>query len=134
MNAALTAYAVQQEVTYLELPTAAVLELPLARVRNRAGVFVAPTAASTTAAGEPVVVDKELFFDPIDAPGNSAYPIVYASWAVTDRKPSDQVRTPWIRAYLAFLLGDGQALLEQGPYGRLPAAVIKRALAAIGKP
>ena len=121
-------------VTYLELPTAAVLELPLARVRNRAGVFVAPTAASTTAAGEPVVVDKELFFDPIDAPGNSAYPIVYASWAVTDRKPSDQVRTPWIRAYLAFLLGDGQALLEQGPYGRLPAAVIKRALAAIGKP
>jgi len=71
---------------------------------------------------------------PRDAPGKSAYPIVYASWAITDRKPSDPVRTPWIRAYLAFLLGDGQALLEQGPYGRLPAAVVKRALAAIGKP
>jgi hypothetical protein len=58
-------------VTYLELPAAVVLELPLVRVRNRAGVFVAPTAASTTAAGARVVLDKELFFDPIDAPGTS---------------------------------------------------------------
>lgn len=118
-------------ISYVELPTAIALDLPLARVRNRSGAYVAATAASTTSAGEYAVVDAQMSFDPTDAKGAASYPIVYASWAVVDAKPGDAAKARWIRAYLEYVLGDGQKLLERDHYGRLPASLVKRALAAL---
>jgi hypothetical protein len=118
-------------ITYVEWPIAVAFALPVATLENHAGEWRAPTSATTTAAGADARVDGRLFFDPVASDDPAAYPIVYASWAVVDGNAHDAMKLRSIRAYLEFLLGPGQKLIEEGNYGRLSPAVVERALAAV---
>ena len=74
------------------------------------------------------------FAAPIPSDATSgAYPLVYTRTLRLAIAPLDHAEGTWIETFARYLLTDGQDRFEKLGYGRLPAAVAKRALASLGK-
>jgi hypothetical protein len=126
------------------------LELPAALIRNAAGQYVAPTGRHATQAALDATYDPDLAFqsfrgrnEPVPPPPirtgatrKNAYPMITVTWAYVGAfyfdadtpyaRPSPMA--PQVAQYLQFVLRDGQPLLEAQGYGRLPRALLERAL------
>ncbi len=124
-------------VGYVEQAYALQNKFTVAEVKNKAGEFVAPTLESTTAAAEKLTVPANLQFTVKDTGNPAAYPITSQTFVVafTDACKagfSEQVANG-IKQFLTYGLGDGQAVLAQLQYAKLPAAIDSQAKAQIGK-
>ena len=115
-------------VGYVEQAYALQNNFTTAAVKNKCGKFVAPTLASTTAAGEGIKIPADLGFSIIDAPSPKAYPIASrrscSSTRTCARPGSRQGTAKAVKAWLDYALGDGQKVLAQLQYGPLPAALL----------
>jgi len=120
-------------IGYVDLSDAVENKLRYAAVKNQAGKYVMPDAASVTAAGEGIQVDDKLLFSALNAGGAAAYPITAQSWCMAYAKQPDQAKGAALKAYLKFLLTDGQALLPQINFAPVPKALQAKALAQIEK-
>lgn len=118
-------------ISHLDLALARVRKLKVARLKNRAGVHVEPSAAGATAAAASVPIGADLGFDPVDAPAADAYPIVYVTYAVVSPPTTDTPTWKMIVPWLTYLLTDAQATLAQDHVGALPPALAARAVAAV---
>jgi phosphate transport system substrate-binding protein len=124
-------------IGYAELNYAAAQHLPVASIENRAGAFVAPSSASTTAAVQ--AFDKELSQDVrasiVDPPASAkdAYPISGLSFFLIAKDGSDTVERQAIRNFVQYILTGGQDLSEGLDYARLPKAVQDQALGVLGQ-
>ena len=111
--------------------------MPVAAIQNRAGSFVAPSAASTTAAVQ--AFDQELAQDVrasiVDPPASAkeAYPISGFSFFLIAKDGSDVVERQAIRDFTQYIVTGGQDLSEGLDYARLPKPVQDHALACSGK-
>jgi phosphate transport system substrate-binding protein len=121
-------------VGYVEQAYALQNNFNTADVKNRSGHFVAPTLASTSAAGQGLTIPSDLGISTIDAPNASAYPIasqtfidVYKDVCKAGMKRSDAKA---LGAFLDYGLGEGQACLNQLFYAKLPAPLLAKAKAA----
>lgn len=131
---------VPNTIGYVEAAYAKASGKPSAKLLNRAGKPVAPSAASVTAAVESamkVKQDKEpyslhpLAFSFTDAEGEGAYPIVGASYAILFKKqPKD--KGPVIAEFLKWVVADGQKFATDLEYAPLPADLTKKAHELIG--
>jgi phosphate transport system substrate-binding protein len=131
------AAAVKQQsgaVGYVEEAYALQNNFTTAAVKNKAGKFVDPTLASTTAAGTGVTVPKDLGISIIDSPNPSAYPI--ASQTFVDvyqdlcKGGLDKSKAGAVKGFIDYGLGAGQAVLGQLQYAKLPAPILTKAQAA----
>ncbi len=106
--------------------------LGIALVRNQAGRFVGPAAASVSAAVAEATVkpDGTLALDYTPA-GADAYPISTASYLLFYGAGADPGRSTALRHFAAWALTDGQALAEGLDYAPLPADVVGPALATV---
>lgn len=120
-------------VGYVDLSDAVVHKLRFAAVKNQAGKYVPPDAASVTAAADGITVDDKLLFSALDARGDLAYPITAQSWCLIYAKQTDPAKGTALKAYFKFLLTDGQGLLGTIHFARLPPALQEKALAQIDK-
>jgi phosphate transport system substrate-binding protein len=120
-------------IGYVDLSDAIENKLKYAAVKNRAGKYVAPDAASVTAAAASLTVDDKLLFSALDAPGDTAYPITAQSWCMVYAKQSDKAKGAALKAYFKFLLTEGQALLPKINFAPVPKALQDKALAQIEK-
>ncbi len=124
-------------IGYAELNYAAEKHLPVASIQNRAGAFVAPSAASTTAAVQ--AFDQELAQDVrasiVDPPASAkeAYPISGLSFFLIAKDGSDAVERQAIRDFAGYIITGGQDLSEGLDYARLPKPVQERALNLLGE-
>jgi phosphate transport system substrate-binding protein len=124
-------------IGYAELNYAAAQNLPVASVQNRAGSFVAPSAASTTAAVQ--AFDHELAQDVrasiVDPPASAkdAYPISGLSFFLIAKDGSDVAERQAIRDFAQYIISGGQDLSEGLDYARLPKPVQDRALELLGQ-
>jgi phosphate transport system substrate-binding protein len=75
-------------IGYVDLSDAKASGLHYATVKNGAGRYIEPKAAS--AAGEAVDVKDNLLFSALNAKGDAAYPITYQSWVIVYAKPADK--------------------------------------------
>jgi phosphate transport system substrate-binding protein len=121
-------------VGYVEQAYALQNNFATADVKNKAGRFVAPTLASTSAAGQGLTIPSDLGISTIDAPNASAYPIasqtfidVYKDVCKAGMKQSDAKA---LGAFLDYGLGEGQSSLSQLFYAKLPAPLLAKAKAA----
>ena len=89
------------------------------------------TAASAAAAGTTVAPD--LTFHAVWAPGATAYPITYQSWDLVYAKQANANDAAMLKAYLGYLLGDGQKLLPSLNYAPLPSSIDSQAVAQLSK-
>jgi phosphate transport system substrate-binding protein len=122
-------------IGYAELNYAAEKHLPVAAIQNRAGSFVAPSSATTTAAVQ--AFDSELSQDLrvsiVDPPASAkdAYPIAGLSFFLIAKDGSDSTERQAIRNFAQYIITNGQDLSEGLDYARLPKPVQDRALSLL---
>jgi phosphate transport system substrate-binding protein len=131
------AAAVKQQagsVGYVEEAYALQNNFTTAAVKNKAGTFVEPTLASTTAAGEGVTVPADLGLSIIDSPNPKAYPIASQTFVVVYKDLCkgglDKTKAGGVKGFIDYGLGEGQAVLGQLQYAKLPAPLLTKAQAA----
>jgi phosphate transport system substrate-binding protein len=120
-------------VGYIDLSDAKATGLPFATVKNRAGKFIEPTTESASAAGDGIEVKDNLLFSALDPTGDAAYPITYQSWVIVYAKQTDHAKGTALKAYLRYLVTDGQSLLEQLDFAALPKSLADKAVAQLDK-
>ena len=103
-------------IGYVELAYANQNKLPVAKVKNAAGQFVAPTIASITAAGagavEKLPPNTDYRVSIVNAPGADAYPISSFTWLLVYQRQADA--------------GKGQEARRLHAAGRSPRAKVGR--------
>lgn len=125
----------QGSIGYVEQAYALKNGFTFASVKNRAGQFVDPTLASTTAAGANLKVPADLRLSAIDAPGASAYPIVSQTFIVVHQDlckggVSQGTATALVK-FLNYGLGQGQQDAQQLSYAPLPGPLLAKAKKAV---
>lgn len=118
------AYALQHNFTYAD-------------VKNKAGTYVAPTLASTTAAAEGVVVPANLGFAIKNPSAPGAYPITSQTFVVVYKDlcragvPGGKSAAEGVVKFLNYGLGEGQSILSKADYAALPAAILAKSKTAV---
>src|ERR1700678_932168 len=121
-------------IGYVDFSTATAAGLHAASVENSAGDYVAPSAASATAAATQVTPKADLTFATADEPGAASYPITYQSWDLVYSVQPNASDVALLKAYLGYLLSStGQALLAPLNLSPLPASIDSAAVAQLSK-
>lgn len=115
-------------IGYVDLSDAKASGLRYAAVKNQGGKFVEPSAEAASAAGEGVEIKDNLLFSALDAKGDKAYPITAQTWVIVYVKQVDKTRTAALKAYLKFLVSEGQKFLKELDYAPLPKSLQDRAV------
>jgi len=120
-------------IGYVDYTDAKASGLSMASVKNKDGSFVAPSSASASASAAGVTVKPDLTFAAVWGTGANAYPITYQSWDLVYAKQPNANDAAMLKAYLGYLLGDGQKLLDQLGYAPLPSSLDQQAVAQLDK-
>ena len=120
-------------IGYVDYADAKAAGLVYASVKNKDGNFVAPSTSAATAAAAGVTVASDLTFHAVWAPGATAYPITAQSWVLVYQKQSNANTTKLLKAYVGYLVGDGQKLLPTLGYAELPASIDQKAKAQLSQ-
>jgi phosphate transport system substrate-binding protein len=120
-------------IGYVDYADAKAAGLTFASVKNQAGNYIAPSPSSASAAGSTVTLKPDLTFAAAWSSNPQAYPITYQSWDLVFQKQSSTNTTKMLKAYIGYLLGDGQKLLEPLGYAPLPSNIQSKAKAQLSK-
>src|SRR6516164_157110 len=120
-------------IGYVDYADAKAATLTFASVKNKDGNYIAPSIQSATTAADNATINPDLTFSAIWAPGAQSYPVTYQSWDLVYQKQSSTNTTKMLKAYLGYLLGDGQKLLPGLNYAPLPASLDQKAKAQLSK-
>jgi phosphate transport system substrate-binding protein len=114
-------------IGYVELTYAQQNKLPVAKVKNQAGNFIAPTAQSTTAAIN--AFSAQLTQDPrqpiVNPPAHAAdaYPISTLTFLIIPKDGQDKAKQTALKAFAQYIINDGQATAGSLNYAPLPDGV-----------
>jgi phosphate transport system substrate-binding protein len=120
-------------IGYVDFADAKAAGLTFASVKNKDGNYVAPSTASATTAAENATVKPDLTFSCIWTPGAQSYPITYQSWDLVIQAQSSTNTAAMLKAYIGYLIGDGQKLLPTLNYAPLPSNIQQMAQAQLSK-
>jgi phosphate transport system substrate-binding protein len=118
------AYALQHKFTYAD-------------VKNKAGNYVAPSLASTSAAAEGITLPANLGFAIKNPGAPQAYPITSQTFVVVYKDmckagiPGGKAAAEGVVKFLNYGLSSGQSILSQADYAALPAAILAKSKAAV---
>jgi phosphate transport system substrate-binding protein len=118
------AYALQNNFTYAD-------------VKNKSGKYIAPTLASTSAAGEGLTIPSDLGVVTIDSPNPTAYPISSQTFidvhqdVCTSGMSAGNAKA--LKAFLNYGLTTGQGVAKQLFYAPLPANLLGKSKNEINK-
>jgi phosphate transport system substrate-binding protein len=118
------AYALQHKFTY-------------ASVQNKAGQYVEPTLASTTAAGIGIKIPADLGLKVSNPSSPAAYPITSQTFIDVYKDmckagiPGGETAAKGVAKFLEYGLGQGQSILAQADYAALPAPILAKSKAAL---
>jgi phosphate transport system substrate-binding protein len=125
-------------IGYVEQAYALAHNFTYASVKNKAGTFVPPTLASTSAAAEGVSVPANLGFKISNPSAAAAYPITSQTFIVVNKDlckagtPGGEAAAKGVVAFLNYGLGRaGQSVLAQADYAALPAAILAKSKEAV---
>jgi phosphate transport system substrate-binding protein len=125
----------QGGIAYVEQAYALQNNFTFASVKNKSGAWIAPTLASTSAAGDGITVPSDLGISTIDSPNAKAYPIASQTFVDTYKDlckagMSSSV-AKGIKSFLDYGLGQGQSIAQQLQYAPLPSNVKSKAQQAV---
>jgi phosphate transport system substrate-binding protein len=107
-------------IGYVDYADAKASGLKFASVKNSSGNYIAPTTGSASAAANGVSVQPNLTFFSAWPSGATAYPITYQSWVLVNQAQPNANDSKMLKAYVGYLIGPGQQLLNQLGYAPLP--------------
>ena len=113
-------------IGYVELIYAIQNKMTYGRVRNSADNFVKADLASVTAAarGAAKTMPKDFRVSITNVPGKDAYPISSFTWLLIPSKIEEATKKKALTEFLHWMLNDGQNMVEELSYARLPQEVI----------
>jgi phosphate transport system substrate-binding protein len=120
-------------VGYVDLSDATELQLKFASIKNKDGQFVQPTLEGTQAALEGAEVAEDLTYNPLNAAGAATYPITAPTYLLVKTKYDDAAKADLVKAFITYLLNDGQAIAKDVHFASLPSALQQKALAQLDK-
>jgi phosphate transport system substrate-binding protein len=120
-------------IGYIDLSDAKASGLKFASIKNKAGKYVQPTLDATSAAVEGATVNADLSYDPLWADGDKTYPIAAPTWILVYADQSDKVKGETIKAFLRYILTEGQSVAPEIDYAPLSKALADKALAQLDK-
>jgi phosphate transport system substrate-binding protein len=120
-------------IGYVDYADAKASGLTFASVQNKSGAYVAPTPAGASASAAGVTVAPDLTFHAVWGSGADAYPITYQSWVLVYEKQPNANDAAMLKAYIGYLIGDGQSLLGQLGYAPLPSNIDSMAKAQLSQ-
>jgi len=120
-------------IGYVDFADAKASGLTWASIKNKDGNYVEPSTQSATAAASHATVKPDLTFSAVWAPGAKSYPITAQSWVLVYQKQSNSTITKNLKAYIGYLVGDGQKLLAQLGYAPLPSSIDQEAKAQLSQ-
>jgi phosphate transport system substrate-binding protein len=118
-------------IGYAELAYADQNKMPYADVKNSSGNFISPSPDSVSAALATASIPADFRFSMVNPPGDQAYPIAGASWALVYQHQKDAIHGKKLVAFLKWAITDGQKISSKLDYAPLPENVQKRELALI---
>jgi phosphate transport system substrate-binding protein len=122
-------------VGYVEQAYALQNDFTTAAVKNRDGQWVAPTLDATSAAGEGANPPADLQFSTINAAGARSYPITAVTfqivWQDACRAGISEDTAKSLKAWLTYILGEGQSVAPELEYAPLPTSIQARAQARV---
>jgi phosphate transport system substrate-binding protein len=119
-------------IGYVDYPDARASGFVFAAVQNMAGQFVAPSSQSASEASSNATIAPNLTFSAIWAPGGGSYPITYQSWVLVYSAQSANT-AQLLKAWVGYLVGDGQKLLPDLFYAPLPSNLLQMAQGQVSK-
>jgi phosphate transport system substrate-binding protein len=120
-------------IGYVDYSTAKASSLTYASIKNKDGSYIAPSVESATAAADNATLKPDDTFSAIWAPGATSYPITYQSYVLVYQTQPNANDAAMLKAYVGYLLGDGQKLLPQLNYAPLPSNIDQQAQAQLSK-
>lgn len=120
-------------IGYVDYSDAKASGLKSAWIKNAAGTFIEPNAASASSAAEGIEVKDNLIFSALNGKNPGAYPITCQSWVIVYAKQTDKAKGAAVKAYLNYLLTDGQAMLAELDFAPLPKDLATKAIAQLDK-
>jgi phosphate transport system substrate-binding protein len=120
-------------IGYVELIYALQNNMSYGLMQNAAGKYVKASLASVTAAaaGAAKAMPDDFRVSITDAPGATAYPISSFTWLLVPAQISDASKRDAIKAFLKWMLEQGQAYNEGLAYAQLPKPVVAKEMKAI---
>jgi len=124
-------------VGYVEQAYALEHNFTYAAVKNKAGEFVLPTLASTSAAAQGVTVPANLGIKISNPAGAGAYPITSQTFIVVNKDlckagtPGGEAAAKGVVEFLDYGLGAGQSILSQADYAALPSSILAKSKEAV---
>jgi len=120
-------------IGYVDYSDAKASGLVFASIKNKAGKAVAPTLESTSAALEKTSLNADLTYNPLNADGDTAYPIATPTWIITQARYTDANVVKALKAFLTFIYSDGQTMAKDVDFAKLPDSYLPQARAQIDK-
>ena len=119
-------------VGYVELAYAHQNQLAMASLRNRDGVFMAPSLESTSAAAAGVEMPADYRVSITDAKGKDAYPIASFTYLLVYKDQADPKKGEAMLRFLWWAVHEGQATAAGLDYAPLPKAVVAKVEKTLG--
>jgi phosphate transport system substrate-binding protein len=121
-------------IGYVDYADAKASGLSTALVENKAGKFVAPSPSGSSVDAAAATIKPNLTFAAADASSDpAAYPLSYQSWDLVYSTQPNANDVAMLKAYLGYLLGNGQQLLPSLGYAPLPASLDQKAIAQLNQ-
>lgn len=120
-------------IGYVDIADAVAAKLRFAKVRNAAGKYIEATLDTAGAALEGTALETNLTYDPLNAPGDTAYPITAPTWIVVYKTQPSAAVADALKGYVTYLLTAGQDLAKSVGYARLPEIMVDAALAQVSQ-
>jgi phosphate transport system substrate-binding protein len=113
-------------IGYVELIYALQNHLSYGDVQNSSGKFVKANleTVSLAAAGVAKQMQNDVRVSITNSPGKDAYPICSFTYLLIPKKIADPAKAKAIKAFLHWMMTDGQNMVESLNYARLPKAVV----------
>jgi phosphate transport system substrate-binding protein len=118
-------------IGYLDYADAKALRLQHASIKNKDGRYVAPSIQATSAAVARATVEPNLTYNPLDAPGEDAYPLADSTFLLVYKNQADPAKRDAIEAFLNFIYGEGQKIAPAADYAPLPKKLLDKAKAQV---
>ena len=116
-------------IGYVELSYAEENKLPTVEVRNQAGNFVAPSAASATAAiaafHSQLAKDVRIPIVNPPASAKSAYPISGLTFLLVPKDGKDPSKRQATIQFIQYVVSDGQSMASELHYAKLPQPLVQ---------
>ncbi|HLM60898.1 MAG TPA: substrate-binding domain-containing protein, partial [Pyrinomonadaceae bacterium] len=120
-------------IGYVELAYAVKNKMPVAEIKNKAGVFILPNFGTVTNAAAESLADtpEDLRVSITNAAGADAYPISSYVYVLIYKDQPDEVLGRTLVDFLTWGVNDGSRYAESLYYAPLPQEMVKRASAKI---